>query len=155
MDFSHLKGELIYLASPYTHEDSYVREIRFLQSSRATAWIINTHRLNVFGAITHTQALVTRYQMPVQWEFWAEYDTAFISHAKEVWVLCIPGYTNSTGVTTERKLATAMGKKIRYVIPISDGAAGYFIGEEDPGEAMLYGRVEPGRVGHPPFKPEE
>lgn len=153
MDFSHLKGELIYLSSPYTHEDSFVREVRFLEACKATSWVINTLKVNAVGAMVHSHPLVTRYSLPVEWEFWAGYDTALVKASKEVWVLCIPGYTNSTGVTTESKLAIEMNKKIRYMIPVDGGCLGYVLVEEDPGEAKLYGKVEPGRQ-HPPFKAE-
>lgn len=152
MDFTHLKGELVYLSSPYTHENVFVRNQRALEAARATAWIINNLRITVFGAIVHTEPL-TPYHMPMQWEFWAEFDTVYISRSKEVWVLCIPGYTNSMGVTTECKIARDLGRKIVYMVPKHlQGIDNYEFTDADPGEEKLYGKIEPGRLGHPPFK---
>jgi hypothetical protein len=154
MDFD-LKGELIYLSSPYTHEDQFVREIRFLEACKATAWVINVLRLNAVGAMVHSHPLVTRYNLPVEWEFWANYDTAIIKAAREVWVLCSPGWTNSMGVTTECKIAREMGKKIRYMVPSNSGRMEHYVVTTiEPDEEQLYGRIEPGRLGHPPFKAE-
>ncbi len=154
MDFGHLKNELIYLSSPYTHEDQLVREVRFLEACKATSWVINTLRINAIGAMVHSHPLVVRYSLPVEWEFWADYDTTIIRACREVWVLCIPGYTNSTGVTTEVRIAKELGRQIRYMIPNRhDGRDDYIVTDMEPSEQKLYGRVEPGRV-HPPFKLE-
>jgi|SRR5271157_3699643 len=154
MDLQHLKGELIYLSSPYTHENPFVRSQRFLESARACAWILTKLRLVVFGAIAYAESF-NSYKLPMEWEFWADFDTVYISGSKEVWVLCLPGYTNSMGVTTEVKIARELGRKVVYVIPNHhDDQDDYILSEEDPGEGKLYGKVEPGRLGHPPFRAE-
>lgn len=154
MDLQHLKGELIYLSSPYTHDNPFVRSYRFLESARAAAWILIKLRLVVFGAIAHSEAFVP-YRLPVEWEFWADFDTVYIQRSKEVWVLCLPGYTNSMGVTTEVKIARDLGRRIVYMIPSHQpDQDDYTLSDIDPGEEILYGKVEPGRLGHPPFRAE-
>lgn len=153
MDLQHLKGELIYLSSPYTHDDPFVRSVRFLESARACAWILGKLRLVVFGAIAHSEAF-NHYKLPMEWEFWAEFDTVYINRCKEVWVLCIPGYTNSMGVNAEIKIARNLGRKIVYMIPNHNEENDYTLVEEDPDEKKLYGKVEPGRLGHLGLKVE-
>ena len=147
MDFSELKGKLVYLSNPYTHEECLVREVRFLEVIKATAWLFNNLRLNIFSPIIITHPILVRYTMPVEWEFWAEYDTAVIAACAELWVLCTPGWTNSMGVHAERKIALDMGRRVRYMIPCANGEKPYIITDVEPSEQELYGKVEPGRLG--------
>ncbi len=142
---SDYKGQYVYLAGPYTHPDPLVREIRFLESCRATAYVINKLRINAFGTMVHSHPLVTRYPMPAEWEFWADYDTAMVGKALEVWVLCIPGYTNSMGVQTEVKLARKLEKPVRWMIPVP-GENLYIVTNEEPKEDELYGSIMEGRL---------
>jgi hypothetical protein len=142
---SDYKGQYIYLAGPYTHEDTLVREIRFLEAVRATSHVINKLHINAFGTIVHSHPIATRYSMPVEWEFWADYDEALISHAVELWVIAIPGFTNSMGVQTELKIAQRLGKVVRWLIPIPD-SQDYTLTSVEPSEEALYGKIEPGRL---------
>ena len=119
MPTNYPKG-YVYLASPYTHDDVYVREDRFLQAIRACAYALNTLRVNVTNSIVFTHPILIRYKMPVEWEFWAHYDGVVICTCEEVWVLCIPGFTQSKGLNSELRLARQLKKPIRYMIP--DGA---------------------------------
>lgn len=139
------KGEYIYLASPYTSEDILVREVRFLEVVRAAAYVINKLRINAFAAIAFSHSLAVRYTMPCEWEFWADYDQAMISHAVELWVVAIPGFTNSMGVQTELKIAHRLGKQVRWLIPILN-SQDYVLTDIEPMEYELYGKVEPGRL---------
>ncbi len=142
---SDYKGQYVYLAGPYTHEDPLVREARFLEAARATAYILNKLRINVFGVIVFSHSLATRHAMPVEWEFWADYDEAMISHAVELWVVAIPGFTNSMGVQTELKIARKLGKTVRWLIPIPN-SADYTLTNIEPSEEALYGKIEAGRL---------
>lgn len=134
---------LVYLASPYTHDDVYVREDRFLLSCKACAFAFNEWRLNITSAIVFTHPLLTRYTMPVEWEFWAHYDEKVIDTCEEVWVLCIPGFTHSVGTNSEIALAKAKGKRVRYMIPHEFG---YDVSDECPKEENLYGKIMHGRL---------
>jgi hypothetical protein len=140
---------VIYLAAPYTHDDVYTREERFLLSCRACAFAMNVWGVNITSAIVFTHPLLTRYPMPVEWEFWAKYDETIIDTSDEVWVLCIPGYTNSVGTNAEIKLAKAKGKRLRYMVPKDRpdlALCGYELLNECPKEEELYGKVAHGRL---------
>jgi hypothetical protein len=133
----------VYLASPYTHDDVYVREDRFLQAVKACAYALNEWRVNITNSIVFTHPILTRYPMPVEWEFWARYDGVIINLCEEVWVLCVPGYTHSMGLNSEVKLGRDSGKRIRYMIPTANG---YELQDECPKEEDLYGKVFRGRL---------
>jgi hypothetical protein len=138
------KGEVVYVACPYSHEDPIVREIRFLEAVRAVAYIIRTLHITALGAIIQGHELSTRYKMPYDWAFWEGYDTDIIKNCSEVWVICIPGFTNSPGVNAEVKIAEKLGKTVRYMIPVRDGGKNlYVVTNRKPDEQEMYGRIEP------------
>lgn len=122
--------KLIYLSSPYTHESTMVMEARWLESLRAAAWLFtNCPDHYALSPIAHTHPIAVRYKLPVEWEFWANYDTLLVGRSDECWVLCIPGYRNSTGINAEKALAVKFGKPIKYLVP---SGASYVVQSEDP-----------------------
>ena len=134
---------IVYLACPYTHADPYVREDRFLLSCKACAFAMKEWGINMTSAIVFTHPLVTRYPMPVEWEFWAKYDEVVINVCEELWVLCVPGFTNSVGTNAEIKIARDKGMRIRYMVPTETG---FVVTEICPREENLYGKTMQGRL---------
>jgi Domain of unknown function (DUF1937) len=139
-----LAGKFIYLASPYTHPDNIVRETRFLEAVRAAACLFNQRQISNFSPVAYTHSIAVRYGLPAEWEFWADYDTTMISLAAELWVLCLPGYSQSMGVQTELKIARKLGKPIMWMVPWSDGFYCWYA--DDPIEETLYGKITEGRL---------
>jgi hypothetical protein len=117
-------SKLIYLASPYTHTDKAVEDQRNLAVIEAWIWLSN-HRPHEFflSPIAHSHPISRHGGAPGDWHFWAEFDETVISRCDEVWVLAIPGWQKSTGVTAERKLAEGFGKPVRFLIPEGEGYA--------------------------------
>jgi len=119
-------GKLVYLASPYTHLNHAVREARFVEACFFNGWVMN-HQPGIFfySPIVHCHPISMRCELPGEWEFWASFDECLISRCQELWILCIPGWTKSTGVKAERKIAEKFGIPIRFVVlhpefPIDD-----------------------------------
>ena len=104
---------MIYLASPYSHPDSQVRQARFDAACRATADLFHSGRA-VFSPIVHGHPLV-RFGLPTDWAFWRRFDTEHIRRCDEVLVLRIDAWDESVGVRAEVELAAAMGKRIEYL----------------------------------------
>jgi hypothetical protein len=110
-------SNLVYLASPYTHRNSAVSEARFVEAVLCCGWMM-THRKDTFfySPIAHTHPVAMRVKLPIEWEFWAAFDECLVSKCDEVWVLCVPGFTRSTGINAERKLAKKFGLVTRFVV---------------------------------------
>lgn len=108
---------LIYLASPYTAEDEAVKEDRYDAVCRCAANLIGQDYL-IFSPIVHSHPLVP-HGLPSSWKFWKRYDTLMISLCDELWVLKLDGWIGSKGVQDEIKIAMDLGKRIRFVEPIS------------------------------------
>jgi hypothetical protein len=104
---------MIYLASPYSHENLAVREQRFREACRAaTALLLAGHA--VFSPIAYSHGLV-QYGLPIDWSFWEWHDKEMLARCDEVMVLMLDGWEDSVGVREEIRIARELGKHVRYV----------------------------------------
>jgi len=107
---------MIYLASPYSHEDPKIMDERFEAVCKCTAYL-SKMGLVVFSPIAHSHNLV-KYDLPTSWEFWSRIDMAFISRCDELWALTLDGYRESKGVTAEIQIAREIGMKVVFISPL-------------------------------------
>jgi hypothetical protein len=134
-------GKMVYLASPYSHPDKTVEEERFIAACKACGWLMNNVKdvTMFYSPIAHTHPISVHCTLPGHWQFWSAADETMLSRCNAIWVLCIPGFTKSTGVNAERKIAAKFGLEVRFMIPAADGT--YLVTEAEPSEADLYGSV--------------
>jgi hypothetical protein len=127
-------GRLVYLASPLTHSDPAVRAERTVAVSRACGWLM-TNRSDVFffSPIAAVDVIARECKLPYEWQWWAAIDECMLSRCEEFWVLCIPGFKKSTGVTAEREIAKRLGIPIKFVIPQEDKT--YVVNDVEPEDA--------------------
>ena len=102
-----------YLASPYSHPDPAVRELRFQAACAATAKLLRDGHL-VYSPVVHGHPLV-RYGLPTDWSFWERHDRQHLERCDEVVVLKLDGWRESVGVQAELRHAEALGKSVRYL----------------------------------------
>lgn len=95
---------LVYLASPYSHDDPSVREDRFQAACRAAAHLMRAG-LRVFSPIAHTHPILLASDLPTGWEFWEAYDEAVLRACRALVVLKLDGWKDSTGVRGEVRIA--------------------------------------------------
>lgn len=107
-------SSLIYLASPYTHEDPAIVDSRVEEVYRKVSDLMKLG-YTVFSPIAHCHDMAKSCDLPTDWEFWNEYDKTIISRCDELWVLKLPGWQNSHGVKAEIQIAMELGKQIRYL----------------------------------------
>jgi hypothetical protein len=110
------RGELIYLAVPYSHADRYVRVARWIAANKAAAKLMALG-LYVFSPISHTHPIAEESDgtLPRGWDFWEGFDRQYLNVCKKIIVLRIPGWDTSTGVTEEIKIGTEMGIPVEYM----------------------------------------
>ena len=99
--------KLIYLACPYSHESSTVREARFVLANAAAAVLMRAG-LYAFSPISHTHPIAQTGGLPLGWDYWEGYDREILSHCGALVVLEIPGWRESKGVTGELKISRAL-----------------------------------------------
>ena len=106
------REKIIYLASPYSHDDPRVREERYRQACHTTAALMRRGLL-VYSPIVHSHPL-TRYGLPTTWDYWRTLDEAMLSRCHELMVLTLDGWEDSEGVMAEVRLAKNLGVPVRF-----------------------------------------
>lgn len=110
---------MIYLASPYSSgADKELRLRRFEEALFCTAALIRKGH-KVVSPVVHGHILANRCDLPAGFDFWREYDEAWINDCKCVMVLKAQGWKESVGVTGEIQYAKRMGYPVYYLNPIS------------------------------------
>jgi hypothetical protein len=111
------KNPMIYLASPYSHDVSAVREMRFRRACWATAELMKRGE-NVFSPIVHSHPLVV-HGLPNTWEFWQRVDRDYLEHCEQLVVLMLDGWRESVGVQAEIAIAREFHLPIEFLDPVS------------------------------------
>lgn len=112
--YPKMKGELVYLASPYSHKDKAVMEERFRKVNKVAAKLM-TMGMHVFAPISHTHPIALEGELPKGWDFWEAYDTAMISRCTSLIVVMLDGWKESVGVQAEIKIAKQYELPVSYV----------------------------------------
>lgn len=134
-----IKPGLIYLAIPYTSDDPEVMAYRAEVSDLVYAELTKAGYI-VYPPITVNHLAGIKYGMPKDWQFWKEFDLAFVRVCKNLYVITLPGWGTSTGVTDEIKNANELGIPITYIDPTP------YLGKLDPHymkRAYLDGTIKP------------
>ena len=109
---------MIYLASPYTHDNPAIVEKRVEQACQAAAKLMAAGE-TVFAPIPHSHTIAAYLPKTTQFdhEFWMQQDLAVLRHCQLVVVLCLTEWSNSKGVRREIDVATAAGIPVKYINP--------------------------------------
>src|ERR1019366_6179583 len=98
----HSIGTLVYVASPYTHPDKEVVDARNLEVILAMGYLMNKYTgLSFYSPICHTHPIATHCKLPIYWGFRKQFDETMLSRCDALWVLCLDGWKESTGVRAE------------------------------------------------------
>ena len=108
-----IKDKVYYFASPYSNEDAYVREQRYLDALYA-ATELTKRGFTLIEPIAMSHQHSQRFGLPGVYEFWQERDRKFIQISDGVIVLTIPGWQESKGVTDEIQFAKSIGRPVYY-----------------------------------------
>jgi hypothetical protein len=110
---------MIYLCSVYSYNaDEELMEKRAQYVAKRTAEFLKEGHC-VFSPIAHSHQMAVDYNLPKSFEWWMGLDFQYINASDEVWVLAMPHWRNSRGVTAEIEYALESGKEVK-LIPCSD-----------------------------------
>jgi hypothetical protein len=105
---------LVYLAVPYSDPDPAVREWRF-EKVNAAAAVLMRAGLHIFSPISHTHPIAKAGELPLGWDFWEGYDRAILQTCAALLVFMLPGWSNSSGVYGEAKIAGEINLPVFHV----------------------------------------
>ena len=109
------ESQLLYLAVPYAHPSSEVREYRFRTACRASA-VLMKHGIVVFSPLSHSVP-IAEYVGDVESEhdFWLGQDIPILQRCDELLVVGLDGWTESKGVKQEIFEALSLRKPITVI----------------------------------------
>lgn len=107
-------SKIIYLASPYSHEDKHVRELRYLQITEYAAKQVAAGNI-VFSPITYGHVLSEHVDMPTTFDFWANFCLTFLDKCEEMHVLKLDGWDLSKGIAEEESYCRDNNIPIKYI----------------------------------------
>jgi len=108
------KTELVYLASPYTHEDKVVQRQRFHAVNRVAGRMLRDG-IMVYSPISHTHQMAIDSELPSGWDFWGPVSRSFLEVCSKLVVLRLDGWLESQGVQAEIDMAMEMGMDIEFL----------------------------------------
>lgn len=112
--------ELIYLASPYSHPDGFIRHCRFLAAMKVTADLLRAGRI-VYSPIVHCHEMAREHSFPTEFAFWQNYNFAMIRKSSEFMVLKMPGWEHSHGLFKETEYAKGLNLRMSETLfPYTD-----------------------------------
>ena len=101
----------IYLAPPYSHSDPFVREARYLWAMKELGDLLK-QGFCVYSPIVHCHELAKIDSLPKEAAFWESYNFRMLAKTDVLWVLMLPGWKESLGVTAE------ITEALRLLIPV-------------------------------------
>ena len=105
---------MIYLACPYSHPDSNVREYRFMKANQAAANLMRDGHI-VYSPISHTHPIAVDGGLPLDWAYWQSVDEFYIRLCEKVIVLMLTDWKSSKGVQAEIEIARALDKPVEFM----------------------------------------
>lgn len=90
----------IYLASPYTDADPWIRNHRYIEARAITGRLLKAG-FHVYSPIVHCHELALRQDLPHDFDFWQAYNFAMLDSASGFGIIKMEGWDKSKGVRAE------------------------------------------------------
>ena len=107
--------QLLYVAAPYTHPDSAVREHRFQAVCRASALLMQSN-IVVFSPLSHSVPIAQHGGLDeLDHTFWMSMVMPLLERSDELLVLGLDGWERSEGVREELFFALGKNKPVTLI----------------------------------------
>jgi hypothetical protein len=104
----------IYLASPYSHPDPDVKELRYKQVMRARAEMM-MRGLYVYSPIVDCHPMSIAHLLPGDFEYWKNFDHIMLERSAAMCILRLAGWKESEGLKGEVAYALAKNIPLMYM----------------------------------------
>jgi len=105
---------MIYLASPYTHPDPLIRELRYLQALKVCAARLKAGQM-IYSPIVHCHDMAKVFGLPKDISFWRPYNFHMIDLSEEFKILRLDGWEASQGIAEEKTYAEEQDIPVTYL----------------------------------------
>lgn len=106
----------VYLATPYTHVDYYVRIERYEAALAVSARLVQQGDV-VYSGIVLFHPVCERFDIAPTWDFWKDYLEKVIPRCDVVVVVRMPGWEKSSGIKAEVDCARRHNIPVEYIDP--------------------------------------
>jgi hypothetical protein len=107
-------SKIIFISSPYSHQDDSVRIENFKKVSKFVAELTSQGHV-VMSPIVYGHTLLDYKEMPSDWEFWKNFCVTFLEKCEEMIVYKMEGWDRSRGVAEEIEFAKSKNIPIKFV----------------------------------------
>lgn len=104
---------MIYLASPYTHNNEYIRLRRYRNACKAASVLMKDYV--VFCPIAHSHAIGEVSGDTMDYDFWMAQDLPVLAKCDKMIVLQLDGWDESRGVIAEIEFAKEHNIPVEYM----------------------------------------
>lgn len=111
---------MIYIATPYSHADLAVMELRYHAAVQYTGILMNNGHV-CFSPIAYGHGLAQAHGLRTDAEYWEEFNFQILDHAETIHVLKLPGYKESVGIKAEVERARNKRLNIFWKDPAAYG----------------------------------
>jgi hypothetical protein len=111
---------IVYLAAPYTHPHPAVRQERWLDASRAAAWLMQCGH-SVISPISMGHPICV-HGAEGDWAAWQCTCLAMLEAAQDMVILDIDGWRDSNGIRAEATRARRLGMPLWLLTPTNVGS---------------------------------
>lgn len=108
---------MIYVASPYSDPDFFVKQERYHAVCRYCA-VLTLCREHCFSPIAHWHPIALKYKLPSDANYWSAYNREMMGFCSVMHVLKLSGWEESLGVQQEIEYYKSVGKTIVFAEPI-------------------------------------
>lgn len=113
----NMQTPLYYLAGPYSGTN-YQRRQRLLELNRLAGELFKRNFL-VFSPISHCHDIADIIGLPLDYNFWREYNRRMLQACDGLIVACMPSWQKSKGVAAELFYAISINISIKYLNPLT------------------------------------
>lgn len=91
---------MIYIASPFSHENKLVEKDRYLQVEKYALHLIN-EGLPAFSPIVYCYPIHLNHKLDGSYETWKKFNLQMLHRSEELHILCLDNWDLSLGVRSE------------------------------------------------------
>lgn len=105
---------MIFISSPYSHNDKTVEQERFNEACAYAAYLFSENRTAISPLIIG-HSILKYARLPSDYEFWKNYSLELLKTCSEIHVLRLTGWEESIGVQDEIRFAVEHNIDIHYI----------------------------------------
>ena len=106
---------MIYLASPYSDPDPFIREQRYLSAAKVLVERYLSQMIWAYSPIVHCHELAKIWTLPREFQFWKDYNQHMLILSTELHVLRLAGWQESAGIAHEIDVADKAEIPVKYI----------------------------------------